>query len=39
MRGLGVRGRNAYKDVLWPWLVLPKPDLRPLSVRPPAIAP
>jgi len=30
---------NAYKDFLWPLLVLPKPDLQPLSVRLPAIAP
>ena len=30
---------TAWKDFLWPLLVLPDPDLQPLSVRLPAIAP
>ena len=30
---------GAWKDVLWPMLVLPDPKLQPLSVRLPAIAP
>src|SRR4051794_15913040 len=36
--GVGVRLLSAWKDFLWPLLVLPDPDVQPLSVRLPTLA-